>query len=219
MIQHMQAGIRRYRNMEVRNLTEGSEVYTSNAYLCSQLSDDNPNSGDKNNWGILIDTGCDPQILPALKQLEYERRSQPVCQVILTHSHYDHTKILRDIKATWPVTTYAYSAYLNGIDHVIKGGETVQVDGNNFDLIHVPGHSTDSICIYCREEQLLFSGDSPLIIWGTEGTYELPFVKAFEKLVQLPVQTIFPGHGEPIIKDCNRMLDQSLRNLRRSRIL
>jgi len=206
--------------MEVRNLTERSEVYTSNAYLCSpSLPDSDSESDDRKNCGILIDTGCDPLILPALKQIEYENRRQPVCQVILTHSHYDHTKILRDIKAIWQVTTYAYSAYLNGIDHVIKGGETVQVNGNNFDLIHVPGHSTDSICVYCREEQLLFSGDSPLMIWGTEGTYELSFVKAFEKLVQLPVRTIYPGHGDVIAKDCNRILDQSLRNLRKSRVL
>ncbi len=206
--------------MQVINLTAQSEVYTSNAYLCSPSLPDNDSESDgSTKCGLLIDTGCDPLILPALKQIEYENRIRPVCKVILTHSHYDHTKILKDIRATWQVTTYAYSAYLNGIDHVIKGGETVQVNGNNFDLIHVPGHTTDSICVYCKEEQILFSGDSPLMIWGTEGTYELSFVKAFEKLVQLPVRTIYPGHGDAIVKDCNRILDQSLRNLRKSRVL
>lgn len=206
--------------MKVRNLTAGSEIYTSNAYLCLPSFPGEGNSEmDNQKCGLLIDTGCDPQILSILKQIESENRSQPVCQVILTHSHYDHTKILKDIKSIWPVKTYAYSAYLHGIDNVVKGGETVQVNGKKFDLIHVPGHSTDSICIYCRENQLLFSGDTPLTIWGTEGTYERPFVEAFEKLVELPVHTIYPGHGEVITKDCNRILEQSLRNLRKSRVL
>jgi len=204
--------------MNIMNLTAGSEVYTSNAYLCcpSPLNKTDSGSEKPKDCCLLIDTGCDPRVLQTLK---HEIGEYPVCQIIVTHSHYDHTKMLKDIRATWQVTTYAYSAYLKEIDHVVKGGETIEMNGHHFDLIHVPGHSTDSICIYCKEEKVLFSGDTPLVIWGVEGTYELPFVKAFEELVQLSVNTIYPGHGEPITKDCNRILDQSLRNLHKSRIL
>ncbi|MDD1729106.1 MAG: MBL fold metallo-hydrolase [Methanospirillum sp.] len=207
--------------MRVRNLTAGSEVYTSNAYLCSPSSEERVSGVQENgkDCGILIDTGCDPGIVNTLHEIERESGTKPVCQIILTHSHYDHTKMLHSIKDSWNITSYAYSAYLHGIDQVIKGGEIVQEHGTTFELFHVPGHSTDSICVYCREEKLLFSGDSPLIIWGIEGTYELSFVRAFEKLVQLPVDIIYPGHGEPITNDCNRILNQSLRNLRKSRII
>lgn len=206
--------------MDVRNLTAGSEVYTSNAYLCGpSLFDKCIISEFEADCGLLIDTGCDPGIISTLHQIESETGHQPMSQVILTHSHYDHTKMLGEIRSAWKVKTYAFSAYLDGIDQVVKGGEIIPVNGSAVELIHVPGHSTDSVCVYYREDEVLFSGDSPLVIWGTDGTYELPFVRAFEILVSLPVHTIYPGHGEPITKDCNRMLDQSLRNLRKSRLI
>lgn len=210
--------------MLVRNLSTGSEIYTANAYLCTF----NPgeNTGDSlrertgsDRCGLMIDTGCDPRILTILKDIASTTGRPPFCDLILTHSHYDHTRALSEIQAIWPVRTYAYSAYIKGVDHVVKGGEHILINGHTFVLIHVPGHSTDSLCIYCPEEEILFSGDTPLAIWGTEGTYELPFVRSFESLVNLKISVIYPGHGEPITGDCNLILDQSLSNLRRSRLI
>ncbi|PKL60111.1 MAG: hypothetical protein CVV33_04375 [Methanomicrobiales archaeon HGW-Methanomicrobiales-4] len=210
--------------MLVRNLSTGSEIYTANAYLCTRVSWKNARKEQKESpgsdtCGLLIDTGCDSNILKTLMIIASEIGGQPVCDVILTHSHYDHIRSLSEIQAIWPVRTYAYSAYIGGVDQVVKGGEHILVQGYTFEMIHVPGHSTDSICIYCPDEEILFSGDTPLVIWGTEGTYELPFVRAFEILVKLKISTIYPGHGEPITGDCNRILDQSLRNLRKSRLI
>ncbi len=205
--------------MQIQNLSQGSDIYTSNAYRCTLEEERKTGNHRTNECGLLIDTGCDPQIITTLRKIEQEEQQQPVYQIILTHSHYDHTRMIRDIKKIWPVTTYGFSAYVNGIDTVVKGGEIIQGGGCSFEMIHVPGHSTDSLCIYCREEKILFSGDTPLVIWGTEGTYELPFVRAFETLVNLDVKAFYPGHGEPVTTDCNRILEQSLRNLRKSRLI
>jgi glyoxylase-like metal-dependent hydrolase (beta-lactamase superfamily II) len=210
--------------MLVRNLSTCSDIYTSNAYLCNRVSrkregEEQKESAGNNMGGLLIDTGCDSRILTALRNIASETGRQPVSEVILTHSHYDHIRTLREIQAIWPVRTYAFSAYIDGVDQVVKGGEQISVIGFTFGMIHIPGHSTDSLCIYCPEEEILFSGDTPLVIWGTEGTYELPFVRAFESLVKLKISTIYPGHGEPITGDCNRILDLSLRNLRKSRLI
>lgn len=207
--------------MIVRNLTKGSEIYTSNAYFCSVYATGSERADRENTgiWSMLIDTGCDPRILSELKKIENSTGHQPVSVVILTHSHYDHTKVLREIRAQWKVKTYAFSSYIEGIDQIVTNGEQILTDGYTFDLIHVPGHSTDSLCIFCREEGFLFSGDTPLVIWGTDGTYELPFVRAFERLVSLDIKTIYPGHGDPVTGDCNQMLKTSLRNLRKSRII
>lgn len=208
--------------MIVRNLTKGSEIYTSNAYLCSfhASGSKTPDYGGSEAWkGLLIDTGCDPKIITELRRIEESTHHQPVSEVILTHSHYDHSRMLGEIQKKWKVQTFAFSAYIEGIDQVVKSGDQMQIGGYTFDLIHVPGHSTDSLCIYCREDEILFSGDSPLIIWGTDATYELPFVHAFEKLVNLDISTIYPGHGEPITGNCNQTLKNSFRNLRKSRLI
>lgn len=211
--------------MLVVNLSTGSDIYTANAYLCSSLtSDDEKSQSEKEGCPchsrLLIDTGCDPKILIKLKEMSAHTGCQPFSDLILTHSHYDHSRMLGEIKAVWNVKTYAYSAYLHGIDHVVKGGEQITLDDRyTIEMIHVPGHSSDSICIYCPEDKILFSGDTPLAIWGIEGTYELPFLHGFEILSRRKISTIYPGHGEPITGDCNRILDQSLHNLRKSRII
>jgi glyoxylase-like metal-dependent hydrolase (beta-lactamase superfamily II) len=198
--------------MIVENLTKGSKIYTSNAYLCTE---DNTQG-----CGILVDTGCDPDIISTLHTISNETRHPPMKVIILTHSHYDHTRMIKEIRRGWPdVITYAFSAYLDGIDQVVTGGEKIAVCNLNCEIIHLPGHSTDSVCIYFPREGILFSGDSPIFIWGTEATYELPFLTAFEALTRLNIQEIYPGHGEPILQECNRKMDQSLRNLKKSRII
>ena len=44
--------------------------------------------------------------------------------------------------------------------------------------IHTPGHTEDSICLYCKAEGVLFSGDMPLVINAVGGSYEDGFVCA-----------------------------------------
>ncbi|HWQ68255.1 MAG TPA: MBL fold metallo-hydrolase [Methanospirillum sp.] len=201
--------------MKVINLTAKSVIYTSNAYYCIP---DGSSPGHEG-CGTLIDTGCDPLTLDELRSISKTCGEQPICRIIITHSHYDHSRILGLIRAEWSVQTFAYSAYVEGIDTIIKGGEQIPDLGITWEFIHVPGHSTDSVCVYCPEEEILFSGDTPLAIWGTEGTYELPFVRAFEELEKRPVRIIYPGHGDPITSDCNLILTRSLRNLRKSRLI
>jgi glyoxylase-like metal-dependent hydrolase (beta-lactamase superfamily II) len=169
--------------------------------------------------GLLVDTGCDPRIVTELERIEANNNFQPVSKVILTHSHYDHAKMLGEIKKRWSVESYAYSSYLEGIDLVVRNGDQVRMGGYSFDILHVPGHTTDSLCVFSREEGILFSGDTPLVIWGTDATYELAFVHAFEELVNLDISTIYPGHGEPITANCNQTLKNSFRNLRKSRLI
>ena len=71
--------------MKIINLTENSTVYTSNVYLVlgswNSLSDVN----------TLFDVGRDPNILEILNNTSTGFGKKRVEQVVLTHSHYDHT--------------------------------------------------------------------------------------------------------------------------------
>ena len=71
-----------------------------------------------------------------------------------------------------------------------------------FTLIHTPGHTPGSICLYFPEEKILFSGDT-LFRYGY-GRTDLPggnmgqLISSLEHLFTLPPDTqVFPGHGEP----------------------
>jgi glyoxylase-like metal-dependent hydrolase (beta-lactamase superfamily II) len=79
----------------------------------------------------------------------------------------------------------------------LKAGDRV------FEVLHTPGHSSDSICLYCPEEGALFAGDTPLLVHSSDGTYEESFAAAFEKICARNVRAIYFGHGAPLLEDCN----------------
>ena len=69
-------------------------------------------------------------------------------------------------------------------------------------IIHSPGHTPGSVCLYFPEEKVLFSGDT-LFCMGY-GRTDLPggnygqLLDSLEHLFTLPSDVrVFPGHGEP----------------------
>ena len=68
----------------------------------------------------------------------------------------------------------------------------------DFELIHSPGHSPESICFYCRREKILIPGD--VIFAQNTGRVDLPggngaeLKQSIEALSQLEVEYLLPGH-------------------------
>jgi glyoxylase-like metal-dependent hydrolase (beta-lactamase superfamily II) len=165
----------------------------------------------------LIDTGRDPVILPGLLEASTGVGKKRVEQVILTHSHYDHVTLLPLICDMFNPVVLAASPFVERVDVILKGGEIVKVGDRDFEIIYTPGHSNDSICLYCRQDGVLFSGDTPVIIRSRGGTYEPEFISALESLCSRDIHSIYFGHGPPLIEDCNQILKESLENVRKSK--
>jgi hydroxyacylglutathione hydrolase len=45
-------------------------------------------------------------------------------------------------------------------DHTWAAGDTIHLGGRSVEIIHTPGHSEDSICLFDRQANLLLSGDT-----------------------------------------------------------
>ena len=192
--------------MKIINLSEGRKIYTSNVYLVTgdwnKLSDIN----------ALIDVGRDPAILDKIDQASTGVGKKRIQKVVLTHSHYDHATLLPVIKKRYNPKTFAASSMLEHIDVILKGGERLKIGDQEFEVIYTPGHSNDSICLYCKKEKILFAGDTPLVIRTKDTTYENNFIKALEEIAKKDIETIYFGHGEPLIGECKKMLLNSLKN-------
>ena len=194
-------------DMQIIRLQGKNDVYTSNVYLVlgewKRLEDVN----------TLIDTGSDPTVVEAIMEANTGVGKNRVEQVILTHDHSDHTAALPLIKRLFQPKVYAFSPFTEGVDEVLKGGEMIRIGDRMFEVIHTPGHSSDSICLYNEDEGVLFVGDTPVAINSRNGNHEGGFVRGIEALCRRRVRFIYFGHGEPALNNAQTMLFETLKNV------
>lgn len=84
-------------------------------------------------------------------------------------------------------------------DLYLRGGESFSGGGVELEIIHTPGHSGGSVCVYERKNRVLFSGDA---VQGNGFFGSIPFYSdaaAYEKSIRslcaYDIETIYGGHG------------------------
>lgn len=191
--------------MRIVTLENSRRLYTCEVYLvlgnASRLEDVN----------TLVDVGQDPAILAGIGRVHTGVGKWPVEQVVLTHGHSDHTALLPQVIEAFRPTVFAFSADVKGVDHLLHDGDTIRMGDQDFEVIHVPGHSSDSICLYNQAEGVLFAGDSPLLVASPAETFEAGFLAALKRLCDRDIRRTYFGHGAPLTEHCNRRLRASLR--------
>jgi glyoxylase-like metal-dependent hydrolase (beta-lactamase superfamily II) len=196
--------------MRVIPLQPSGEVYTSNVYLVlgtwSRLECVN----------TLVDVGRDPAVLTSLEGAPTGVGKSRVEQVVLTHGHYDHCSLLPMILERYRPAVLAFSHCMEGVTDLVADGDQLLLGDRRFTVIHTPGHTEDSICLYSEKDGVLFSGDTPVLVNSVGGSYEPGFVRALERLCELDVRSIYFGHGKPLHEECTRRLRHSLENVRLS---
>ncbi len=78
-------------------------------------------------------------------------------------------------------------------------------------VLHTPGHSPESVCLYQAETESLISGDTIITMDGKAslpyGIWSRPKMKdTIERLKKLGPKRLYPGHGDPLEGD--GLLDQ-----------
>jgi glyoxylase-like metal-dependent hydrolase (beta-lactamase superfamily II) len=191
-------------------LENSGRIYSSNAYL---VLGDWSGIGDVN---TLIDVGRDPAVLESLLRAPTGVGKTAVEQVVLTHGHYDHSELVGAVGALYHPQVCAFRGAVEGLDRTLADGDELQAGDRVFEVLHTPGHSSDSICLYCHREGALFAGDTPLLVNSADGTYEEGFAAALERICARNVRAIYFGHGAPLLADCNVRLRWSLEIVNKS---
>jgi glyoxylase-like metal-dependent hydrolase (beta-lactamase superfamily II) len=80
---------------------------------------------------------------------------------------------------------------------VLDDGDVVDLGDRAFEVLHLPGHSPDSIGLYDHESRTLFSGDAvydgPLLDGGSDSDVDA-YVHTMERLREIPVDVVHGGH-------------------------
>ena len=110
------------------------------------------------------------------------------------------------------VRAWRHEAARATADRLVEGGDTIAVGGVTLEVIHTPGHTLGSICLYLREERALFTGDTVLGL-GTVAIVPPPhgdmalYVQSLERLKAYDAALLLPGHGPPV-HDVGRKLQE-----------
>lgn len=163
--------------------------------------------------GIIIDPGADAyDILAAV-----DKAALTIKLIVLTHRHPDHVGAATQVKqmtgadvAAHPEcarylpqsSSYIFESPYEGApkpERVLEEGDSVDVGGLHFTVLHTPGHTPCGISLY--GEGHVFTGDT-LFNYGIgrydliDGDYDALMQGIKTKLLALPPETIVhPGHG------------------------
>ena len=166
---------------------------------------------------MVIDPGDDIQDVLAL----IHKHNLQVKQIVITHAHIDHVGGAMKLRAATgaPIllnqNDYALLKMLDAqaawigmrspgkveIDRSVTTGETVTAGSLNASILHTPGHTEGSICLYFPAHNKLIAGDT--LFAGSIGRTDLPggsMQKILRSLhhtvLALPDETVvIPGHG------------------------
>src|SRR6201987_4001553 len=166
---------------------------------------------------MVIDPGDEIEDILAL----LSKHRLQVKQIVITHAHIDHVGGAMKLKAATgaPIllnqNDYALLKMLDvqaawigmpmpgrvEIDRNLSSGDTLSAGSHHAEVLHTPGHTAGSICLYFPAEKKLIAGDT--LFAGSIGRTDLPG-GSFEKIIRslhervlaLPDETVvIPGHG------------------------
>jgi len=190
--------------MRITNLTDPhTEAHTCNVYLVQ---------GDwkaVENIATLIDVGNDPAIIDRIRAVRPGIGPEVIRQVILTHSHSDHTGLLPAIRRAFTPMVYAHPLVTEA-DRSLLSGQLLRCGDREFQVVYTPGHSEDSISLYSPDEEILFTGDSLILSQAISRVRRKTMARWLQRLCRMPANTIYPGHGQPLRDSCNVRLRSTL---------
>jgi glyoxylase-like metal-dependent hydrolase (beta-lactamase superfamily II) len=159
-----------------------------------------------------------------------------IAMVINTHGHWDHiADNIALVKATGAqLCAHSWDAVRMANPHltmfndegfniapsipnrILHDWEVLEIGSLRFEVMHTPGHTPGSVCLYEEARGVLFSGDT-LLRQGV-GMTDVPggnqdaLNKSLRRLCKLPDATrVYPGHGTPTtIKDERWLLELAL---------
>jgi len=173
---------------------------------------------------IIVDTLPFPRETQVIVEFVQRRSPYGARYVINTHYHADHTygnylfpeaeivahgacrkALLRDgerrLEEAKEQNPELDGVRLRAPAVVFERGQMVlHLGGKTVQLIHTPGHSSDCIVVYVKEDKVLFGGDTVMPVpFIVDGDWR-DMIASLRLIQELPLENIVQGHGEVLLR-------------------
>jgi glyoxylase-like metal-dependent hydrolase (beta-lactamase superfamily II) len=96
----------------------------------------------------------------------------------------------------------------------VRGGETLELSGLEWEVIHTPGHTIDGICLYHAPTKTVFTGDMVLPHAMAEpdkhaGGRLDHYLFGLKALLKRDIENVLPGHGLPVVSGGRRVIEET----------
>jgi glyoxylase-like metal-dependent hydrolase (beta-lactamase superfamily II) len=165
----------------------------------------------------IVDAGYEPG---ALLECVRERELRPQA-LVLTHTHADHIAGVDEVREALRIPVWVHEAEgpwltdpvknlsaavgmpvtARPAERLLRDGETLDLAGAAWRVLHTPGHSPGGISLYQPESKVVLAGDA--LFSGSVGRTDFPgsdprtLAQSIQlRLYTLPDDTtVYPGHG------------------------
>jgi hydroxyacylglutathione hydrolase len=176
----------------------------------------------------IVDPGNDYTIFGELEKLGFSILD--IKKIVLTHGHRDHCmgvfEFLRyppimEKKAVEIIIHAAGPAEFKKMltetgFHLteLEGGEILDLSGFEWEAIHTPGHTIDSICLYNQATKTAITGDTVLPNTMADadkaggGRFD-HYLYGLKQLMKKEIENILPGHDVPMARSGRQAVEQT----------
>jgi glyoxylase-like metal-dependent hydrolase (beta-lactamase superfamily II) len=109
---------------------------------------------------------------------------------------------------------YKYGSKIHVPFKILKEDDTIDIGQYHFRCVETPGHTMGHMCLYEPSKRILVSGDhilgdiTPNIqSWSDEGNPLLKYLRSLDKVYELDVAVVLPGHRR-IFKRCRERIQE-----------
>lgn len=168
---------------------------------------------------VIVDPGDDADFI--IRRIS-DIKGQPT-KILATHGHFDHILAVTELCLAYSIPFFIHKGdaflvanmadsakhFLNIttdspplIDEFLIPSQNFFVGKIDFEVLHTPGHTPGSICLFSRDKKILFCGDL-LFANGAIGRVDFSYSdkeemkQSVKKIMKFPDSlTIYPGHGD-----------------------
>jgi len=195
--------------------------YSSNIYVI------------KGDYLTIVDPGNDYTGFMDLFKLDC--RPEDIKKIVLTHGHRDHSMGAFELLRAYPALPE--SGGFEMICHPdtpaelkevvqkfgcrvteVKGGETLELSGQEWEVIYTPGHTIDGLSFYHAPTKTAFTGDLVLPHAMADPDQNAGgrldhYLYGVKTLLKKDIENILPGHGIPVAGLGRTVIEQTYESL------